>query len=184
MFEDANPQGVIDILNCKKKSDLEKYCRSFVLKSRDFAFAIHIAMAGNLAPYLYARCFRQWSPDHLDLREQDMAAFATSGSGPFTPGAKKTANKIFQMFEQRRMLAAHLFYTPNRDYWYLFYFDQRDTANPNRHWKHGPHIHLISHHWPKLKLDEVWQNVQKGNVGFSSKIHLRYQKPYDPNGEA
>ncbi len=184
MIEDASLQGLVDLLNCETKRDLEKHCRSFVLNSRALAQAIQIAMTGGFAPYLYQSCFRQWSPDHLNLKEQDLAAFSASSAGPFTPGARKTANKIFQMFEDRRMLAAHLLYTPDREYWFLFYFDQRDTANPNRHWKHGPHIHLVSHHWPGLRLDDVWQGIQSGRANFPNKIHLRYQRPHDPHGEA
>ena len=81
------------------------------------------------------------------------------------------------------MLAAHLLYTSDYCYWFLFYFDQRDTASPNRQWKHGPHIHLISHHWPGLRLDNVWMQVQKGQANFANKIHLRYQKSLDPKEE-
>jgi hypothetical protein len=184
VFEDADLQGMVDLLNCKTKRDLEKYCRSFVLKSHDFALAIRIAMIGGFDPYQYASSFRQWSPDHLALEERDLKALSVNGIGPFTPAAKKTANKIFQMLEDRRMLADHLLYTLDHDYWFLFYFDQRDTANPNRQWKHGPHIHLISHHWPGLRLDDVWRQVQERRANFANKIHLRYQRPPDPKGEA
>lgn len=184
MYEDADLEGMVDLLNCNTKRDLEKYCRSFVLKSQDFAMVIRVATIGGFEPYEYASCFRQWSPGHLALKDRDLEAFSESGIGPFTPAAKKTVNKIFQMLEDRRMLAAHLLYTPDRDYWFLFYFDQRDTASPNRHWKHGSHIHLISHHWPGLRLDNVWREIQEGRANFANKIHLRYQKPPDPKGEA
>ena len=177
MGEDVDLGGIIDLLNCETKRDLEKYCRSFILKSRDFSKALQVALVGGFEPYEYASCFRQWYPDHLALQERDIKAIATSGVGPFTPAAKKTANKIFQTFEDRRMLAAHLLYTRDHEYWFLFYFDQRDTESPNRHWKHGPHIHLISHHWPGLRLDHVWRQIHEGKANFANKIHLRYQEP-------
>ena len=183
MLEDAELQDIVGLLNSETKRDLEKYCRSFVLKSQDFNMMIRVAMIDGFEPYKYASCFRQWSPDHLALKDRDLKAFSESGIGPFTPAARKTANKIFQMFEDRRMLAAHLLYTLDHDYWFLFYFDQRDTASPNRHWKHGPHIHLISYHWPGLRLNDVWREIQEGRANFANKIHLRYQKPFDLKGE-
>lgn len=179
MAEDVAFQSLVDLLNCEKKRDLEKHCRSFVLNSRAWAQAIQVAMTGGFAPYLYASCFRQWAPDHLNLKDQDLAALSSSKPGPFKQKAKKAAGKIFQIFEDRRMMAAHLLYTPDHDYWFLFYFDQRDTADPNGHWKYGPHVHLVSHHWPNLRLNDVWQDIQNGRANFPSKIHLRYQKPND-----
>ncbi len=133
-------------------------------------------MLGGFEPYGYTRCFRQWSPDHLALQERDFKAIASNGLGPFKPAMKKVFNKISQTFADRRLLCAHLLYTLDHEYWFLFYFDQRDTESPNRQWKHGPHIHLISHHWSGLRLDQVWWKIQEGKANFPKKIHLRYQR--------
>ena len=73
------------------------------------------------------------------------------------------------------MLAAHLFYTPDHAFWYLFNFDQRDHAERANHWQHGPHIHLISWHWPNLTLADVWERAQRSDTNFPNKIHLRFE---------
>ena len=85
-------------------------------------------------------------------------------------------NKVWQTMQDRRMLAAHLLYTADYEFWYLFYFDQRDRERHNNHWRHGPHIHLISYHWPGLGCGAVWHDIHQGNANFPNKIHLRYQE--------
>jgi hypothetical protein len=107
--------------------------------------------------------------------EAEHSAIAENGVGEFrTRGARKFALKVFQLYRERRVLAAHLFFTPNYRYWHLFYFDNRDTEESKNHWKYGAHIHYISDVWPKLSLQEAWAQVKSGHLAFPSKAHLRY----------
>ena len=99
-----------------------------------------------------------------------------NGIGLLQGKAQKAVSKMFQLFEDRRCFAAHLFYTSDYAYWYLFYSDQRDEAAYQNHWQHGPHIHLISSHWPNLGLAEVWREVKAGRTNFASTIHLRFSR--------
>ena len=166
---------MVAILNCATKRGLEQYCRTLVIQSSDLAAAIFFAQAGVFEPYKYASCFREWSPAHLKLTEEDRTALVTNGVGPLQPAARKTLNKVHATFHDRRMLAAHLLYTPDFVSWFVFFFDQRDVATRNQHWKHGPHIHLVSSHWPNLRLDELWREVREGRPAFASKLHVRYR---------
>ncbi len=174
MLEGAEVDGFVHLFNQGTKRNLEKYCRTFVVRSKDFTALILGARAGVLDPYRYASRFWQWTPPHLEPTEDNLDALSENGVGPLKGRARKTMSKVFQIFEERRSFAAHLFYTPDHSYWYLFYFDQRDQATKNNHWEHGPHIHLVSSHWPNLALADVWQRVGSGNLDFSNKIHLRY----------
>jgi hypothetical protein len=178
MFEGADIAGIVGILQCKTKRDLEKYCRQLTLRQKDFSFALLRARGGAFEPYKYANCFRDWVPDHLQLTDDNLGAIGANGVGPMGKAARKTMNKVSQIFQDRRQLVAHLFYTPDHAFWYLFYFDQRDHTERGNHWQHGPHIHLISWHWPNLKLPEVWERIQRGDANFSNKIHLRFEKPH------
>ena len=137
------------------------------------------AQHGALAPYRYANHFAREMPTHLRPTEAESDAIATNGVGSFrSREARKFASKIFQLFHEQRSLAAHLFYTPSRTYWHLFYFDNRDTNEEQNHWKHGPHIHYVSDLWPELTMEAAWNQVKSGEVKFSNKLHLRYRSRY------
>jgi hypothetical protein len=177
MFEGADVAEIAGIMQCKTKHDLEKYCRKLILRQIDFSLALLGAHAGAFEPYEYAKCFREWVPDHLNLTDDNLGAIGANGIGPLGKAAQKTMNKVSQIFQDRRMLAAHLFYTPDHACWDLFYFDQRDHAEHGNHWQYGPHIHLISWHWPNLELADVWERIQRGDANFPNKIHLRFEKP-------
>ena len=90
-------------------------------------------------------------------------------------GAQKFLSKVNAIFEERRLFASHLFFTPDQRHWNLFYFDQRDTNERDNHWKGGSHIHLITS-LSNLDLASVWLKVQMGETNFSQKLHLRYER--------
>jgi hypothetical protein len=93
--------------------------------------------------------------------------------------AFKAARKFRQLLAERRIFAAHLFFTPSRRYWHLFCFDNRDLGNlgerPN-HWKHGAHIHFANDLFTTLTLDEVWSRVLRGETAFLRAVHIRYDQ--------
>src|ERR1700731_5320633 len=134
MFEGAEADGLVHLMNMVSKRELEKYCRTFILKSDDFALSILVAQQGGFAPYKYAS-FREWVPDHLELSDNNLGAISLNGVGPMGEDAQKTMTKISQIFRQRRQLAAHLLYTEDFRFWFLFYFDQRDRETQKNHWK-------------------------------------------------
>ncbi|GAB3663807.1 hypothetical protein GCM10028813_44010 [Ramlibacter alkalitolerans] len=130
-----------------------------------------------LAPYKYANHFDRRLPSHLLPNEAERSALAANGVGPFrSRGVSKFASKIFQLAEEQRCLAAHLFYTPCHTHWYLLYFDNRDTAVHRNHWKFGAHVHLLCSLWPNLSLEKTWKKVLEGDLSFPSKVHLRYKR--------
>jgi hypothetical protein len=168
---------LIEIFNIETKDALEKYCRNFVLHQTDLVALIIAVQHGVLHPYRYANHFERRLPPHLFPNDAELEAMRNNGVGPFrSQSARKFTRKIFQLHKEQRASAAHLFYTPNFQYWYLFYFDNRDTSTHSNHWKHGSHIHLVSSLWPNLELDEVWKQVKSGEFTFPSKIHLRFSK--------
>jgi hypothetical protein len=174
VFENADVQGLAWLFNIESKSDLEKYSRGFVVRQIDFVAFIMMARHGGLEPYRYACHFSERFPSHLRATDEELAALSRNGIGPLQGKARKAISKTFQLFEDRQCFNAHLFYTPDYAYWYLFYSDQRDEAAIGNHWQHGPHIHLISSHWPNLRLEEVWQQVKAGHINSAKKIHLRF----------
>lgn len=172
-----NFENLLEVLNFRTKRDLTRYSKNLVVYQQDLVVLILAARHGELAPYRYANHFEKFLPSNLFPNDEECQAITENGAGEFkTRGARKFASKIFQLAKEQRALAAHLLYTPNHQYWHLFYFDNRDKSTINNHWKHGAHIHYLSDLWPELSLAEVWRRVQKGEITFANKLHLRYRK--------
>jgi hypothetical protein len=178
-MRDPTPElpKLLEIFNLETKRQLERHCSKLTLHQTDLVALILGAQHGALSPYRYANYFDRHLPVHLFPNEDEQKALAQNGVGPYkTKSASKFASKLFQLHKEQRALAAHLFYTPDHRYWYLFYFDNRDTSTRLNHWRHGPHVHLIASIWPGLELFEVWKKVKEGNFSFPNKIHLRYKR--------
>jgi hypothetical protein len=170
-------QQLFEVFNIETKRQLEAHCRNLVVHQRDLTALILAGQNGILHPYRYANHFEEKLPPNLVPSDAEREALTSNGVGQFkTKGSRKFASKIFQLFRQRRSVAAHLFYTPDRKHWYLFYFDNRDTDQQDNHWKCGPHVHLVCSLWPNLKLARVCEQVCTGEIGFPSKLHLRYRR--------
>lgn len=144
---------------------------------QDLVTLIVSAQHGALAPYQYANLFKDKIPEHLIPSEAEKEVLRSNGGGPLqSKNAGKFSRKIFQLFSERRSVAAHLFYTPDHCHWHLFYFDNKDTENFRNHWKHGSHIHYVSDLWPELNLACTWTKIAKGEMTFANKLHLRFEK--------
>jgi hypothetical protein len=166
-------ESLLNIFNLKKKSELINYCKKVQIYQSDFVVLILACKSGF--EYNYAFRFDDRVPEHLRLNESDRAALAANGIGPAKGKAKTTINKIFQTFKERKCRIAHLFYSDDLKYWYLFYFDNRDLDEYRNHWKHGKHIHLINDLWfPNMNAEEAWMQFWAGNLNMSSKIHIRF----------
>jgi hypothetical protein len=112
----SNREGlerILRLLNLPDKRSVEKYCRDLVIRSEDFADILLAARMVELSPYRYANHFSEITPNDLYPTEGDLAAVAANGVGLMSPKAKKAATKINQIFIDRRLFAAHLFFTPS-----------------------------------------------------------------------
>jgi len=168
-------EKVIHLFNIEDKRPAEKYCRDLVISSEDLFHIILAGRAGGMAPYIYACHFAESMPEHLHLTENDHSALRSNGVGPLNREATKSLNKITQTFKDRRMFAAHLFYSPSKKYWHLFYFDQRDLEAHGNHWKvGGPHIHYSRESFSNEPLEEVWRKICSKAPRPPKSIHVNY----------
>lgn len=174
MFETKDIESLLTLFNISKKRDVIKYCKNLTIHQSDFVALILGAQAGALEPYKYANHFSDKIPEHLYPKDDERAAISENGVGPLRGKSKKAINKVFQIFKDRRCLAAHLFYTSDYNYWHMFYFDQRDNEINDNHWKEGPHVHYLSDLWPQYKLPDIWQKVLKDETNFGSTPHIRF----------
>lgn len=168
---------LLEILNFGSKRDLVRHCKRVTIYQHDFVVLILGAQAGSFHPYKYANHYAEVVPEHLVPKEVERRTVETNGVGPFkTVEAKKFTKKLFQLFRERRVLAAHLLYTPDYRYWHIFHFDNRDRATHGNHWKFGAHIHYVCDLWTDLTMLQAWERITNGRASSSSDLHIRYSK--------
>jgi len=179
MTLDAYIAGVgrlIELFNIADKKLAEKYCRDLVITSKDLYHIILTGRAGKLEPYRYACHFNDIVPSHLPPNARDREALQANDVGPLSPQAAKAVRKVMQIFKERRMFAAHLFFTPSYDYWHLLYFDQRDTNSKDNHWSvGGSHIHYSRESFCRDPLPVMWQAICEKPPKPPSSTHVRYE---------
>lgn len=177
-MREPSPQlpALLEVFNFRSKREVVRHCKTLVVSRTDFVALVLGAQRGALSPYKYANHFAETTPKHLLPKKEEHDAIAANGVGPLrTKQAQKFTRKIFQLFVEKRSLAAHLFYTDDAEYWHLFYFDSGDTSEHKNHWKHGSHIHYVSDLWTELSLSSAWAQVLSGELGFANKLHIRYK---------
>lgn len=168
-------EKLVTLFNLGDKRSVEKYCRDIVISSADLCHIILAGRANGIDPYLYACHFAESTPDHLLPTSRDLAAMSSNGVGALSRGARKAVAKTFQIFKDRRLFAAHLFYSPSEKYWHLFYFDQRDTEATANHWRiGGPHIHYSRESFCREPLAEVWAKICGTPICPPKSVHIRY----------
>jgi hypothetical protein len=175
MSDKQSLTDLITIFAINKKGKLKQHCRSITILQEDLASLIWASAAG-VTPWEHRAHHREFLPEHLELKDNDLGALATNGVGTLKPRAQKTANKISAIFQERRLLSGHIFFNPDLSEWHLFYFDQRDFAERDNHWQGGSHIHLINHLWPGRTAQGVWNEFRTGNPKMRGALHVRFKR--------
>ena len=89
--------------------------------------------------------------------------------------ARKFVRKMFQLFEERKYLVGHMFYTPDLNEWHFFCFDQRDIeGEKENHWEQGPHVHFLNWVWPRLDAQAVSSKFVKGKYKPGKSMHIQF----------
>ena len=149
LFRTRDLESSLKLFTFSKKRNIERYSRSAIVYGSDFA-AIITACDADVCPSIIAStvpipCLSILVPTKASLGA--LSRNARNGVGPLDREGRKAIGKIFTLFDQRRCLVGHMFFTPGLHEWHFFYFDQRDTADNANHWKGGPHIHLVNWLW-------------------------------------
>ena len=164
-----------ELFNAPTKREAIKLCKAMTVTDEGLATLIMAARAGLLAPYEYACHFSNHLPKELTFGERERSGLADNGLGSFGPEARRSAVRISQIFKERRLFAAHLFFDTSHRYWHLIYFDQRDRDWRDNHWKvGGPHIHYSRETFVAKPLKEVWRSVRAAPPRPPTSAHIRY----------
>jgi hypothetical protein len=157
----------VTLFHLSTKADVERHCRDLVVLKQDFVALVMAAQDGALEPYRYANRFLQRMPGHLNPKPTELAALSATKVGAQIEGeARKAMNKIAESFEERRLFAAHLIFTPDHKFWHLLYFDQKDTDDRDNHWREGAHIHYTNDRFHRDPLPKIWSRVSVGDTAF------------------
>lgn len=169
---------VLRIFEIDKKKELDWYCRGITIDSEDFFYLILAAEQG-LIGYNHRIHHKDIVPKELELDSGKIDPLETDESGHLIAESLKFFRKAKQIFEVRRFLVGHMFYTSNHKYWHFFYFDQRDHSKNANHWEHGPHIHLINWLWPNYNSKSLWSDFLSEKPKMKGALHIRYHDRND-----
>lgn len=167
-------QELLGLFNQVGKRDVDKYCRQLIIRSEALNSLLLASQVSGLPPYAYSNRFDELLPESALPSTEDREALARNGVGPLTKEARKAVRKISYIFEVRRLIGVHLFFTANLKYWHMIYFDQRDYSKSENHWKHGPHVHYSQDTFTRDPLKKVWRKVHLPRPEFPKAVHIRY----------
>ena len=171
MFEEFIPDHLQKLLAIEKKSVLKKFCKEITITQDDL---ISLIFNSSTIGYLHARKHHEFVPKHLPPKDNESKALAGASVGQkLTGDAMKYLNKVSQIFRERRLLSAHVFY--NNTKWHLFYFDLDDIDEGDNHWTHGSHIHFVNYLWPNLDINNLCGLFDKAESRAAGKLHIRYK---------
>lgn len=151
-------------INIDKKSDLEKYCRNYVINITEFAEFISNCELRKI-PLLHCRANVEYVPNHLKPSSYILDIQNKEGDK-----SKKAFKKMSQLFEERRFLVVHAFF--NNKKWFYIYFTLKDLKEGQNHWKHGEHVHFVSCLWPNYTFLKLWKDFSEGKIPNDS-LHIR-----------
>lgn len=165
------PSYLQELLSISTKRDLEKFVREIKITKDDFVTLVWNAPSIG---YLHDIQYREFRPADAHF-EADL--LREPHEEQRRQNFRKVVGQLSRIFDQRRLLTAHIFLNSER--WHVFYFDQRDRQLSGNHWKHGPHMHFVNFLWPNYDPAELWETLQEAETKVRGKLHIRCE-PDEP----
>jgi hypothetical protein len=166
---EADLRALLTLFTFAKKSALEQYSRTFVLRPGAFLNLV-LACDQGLLPFKRGAHYSYLAPQDLP------PVFAsTPGASTSSPelDVRKISTVVNRLRFETRWSAGHLFYTPGLHEWHFFVLDHHDQARASRnHWKGGTHMHFVNWLWPRLDPRCVWDEFVSSGKKPGSALHL------------
>ncbi len=168
------PSYLQELLSISKKRELRKFVRGIEITKRDFVTLVWNAPSIG---YGHDIQYHQFLPEGVGL---NIDLLRGPDKEQRVRNLKTVVGQLNTVFEQRRLLTAHIFINDSR--WHVFYFDQRDQQ-PDQ-WAHGPHMRFVNFLWPNYDPFELWETLKLAETRVQGKLHIRYdpQEPETPAG--
>ena len=170
------PNYLQELLGISRKRELERFVREIEITKHDFVTLVWNASSIGYRHDIQHHEFRpagaRFDADLLRVPDAEQKR----------RNLRTVVGQINRIFEQRRLLTAHIFW--NLERWHVFYFDQRDMQSLDNHWEHGSHIHFVNFLWRNYDPEKLWEALQEAETRVGGKLHIRYdsQKPDIPSG--
>lgn len=163
---------ILSFFSAERKSEVKKLAKTAVITRAALADVVLACKLGVL-PWRHKLFHRQLRPAHLEPNVDELNSLGRVNKGPLLePRAKKALSKMVRLFDERRILVGHLFVGPSD--WHFIYFDQRDASKRSNHWAAGPHVHIISHLWPRVTIDFILESFFAETPRLTNSEHVRF----------
>ena len=156
------PSPIRGILSSTRKAEASKLAKNLTIHEFDLFLLFHNAAQLGLQ---HSATFPEYVPDHLVITDGDRDLLKSGNVRPFS---KKTRG----IFLERRHIHVHLL--RGDEAWHCIYFsyDDIEPAGSN-HWKYGAHLHYVSHLWPSLSAEAVWNAFKQRKTQIPGVLHVR-----------
>lgn len=152
------------LFSMTRKAEAEDYSRNIVFSEYDLFLLIHNC---SQIRFTHRSKFRQYVPEHLAVSDTDRDEMKAGNP-------KKALRKVHSTLLERKYIHVHLF--EYSSHWHCFYFTHQDIEPTSaNHWKHGCHLHYVSHLWPNFKKRPIWNKFNKRSTEISGGLHIRFQ---------
>ncbi|NTW81833.1 MAG: hypothetical protein HGB36_00465 [Chlorobiaceae bacterium] len=165
----------IDIINCTKKSELEKLCKTSTIKMSDFVDYIMVCEAG-LTHLNHIIHFVDFVPPDVETKDDDWKILDADRTFQATKEGQQAFRRLFKTHGMRQYRVGHMFFTKEISHplheWHFFFFEVNELQARDNHWRFGSHVHLTNYLWPKLYCQKIWKDFIFTNAFPKSKLHL------------
>lgn len=159
------PGNLKSLLEIGRMADVRKHLNQQQVSEYELFLLIHNC---KQIGWSHRSKFPEYVPDHLRITEKDRRDLHR---GKLKPMARKFAS----VMEERRRIHVYLF--EQNSMWHCFYFSYDDLQDGSAsHWEHGPHLHYVSHLWPKYSKEEVWSLFDTRHTKISGAVHVRFRQ--------
>ncbi len=161
------PKGIDALLSASTKREVERIAKTSTFTENDLFLLVH---NHSQKGFTHRSRFPDFVPDHLQINDTDREEMRSGVLG-------RISRKFSSLFTFRKLVHVHMFETDMQ--WHCLFFSHKDIdeSSANR-WKHGPHIHYVSHLWPRLVPEQVWDGFDKRRGRLSTGVHIRFH-PFD-----
>jgi len=168
LYLEGIPEKLKTFFSITRKKDLISYGKRVRISEDELFLLIHNC---SQIGFKHRSKFPQFVPQDRKILDSDEADLKQGNP-------LKIRNKIKRIFEERKNYMVHLFERGKE--WHLFYYTYKDMETGDKsHWKHGSHLHYVSHLWPEYKKRQLWESFDNRNINIQG-VHIRLETVETP----
>lgn len=161
------PDNIGSLFSAKSMREVKRLSASLKLTENDLFLMIHNSRQLGFSCRSKNSSF---VPDHLQITDSDWQSFKEGR-------VEQMPRKFFNLLRERKVINVHLFESGSQWHCFFFTYSDIDEVSEN-HWEGGPHIHYVSHIWPRLNRNTLWESLNRRRERASSGVHIKFD-PFD-----